>query len=170
MFELKRVEKGEEKRAFEFINDAKKYLKENGVNQWQNGYPNISTIERDAELERGYFIIKDGEEIGYVCIDFGGEPGYEKIDGKWKSSGKYSVIHRMTIKNTFRNSGIAFEVFRLAEELTLKNKIYSVKVDTDNSNKKMQHIISKSGYEYCGIIISEDGGERLAYEKTLKKS
>ena len=169
MYKLKRLKKGEEKRALDFIEEAKLYLKECGVNQWQNGYPNLSTIEKDVELSRGYFIEKDEEEIGYVCIDFLGEPGYENIIGKWKSNGNYSVIHRMTIKSKFRDNGIAYKVFSMLETLTLEKGVGTIKVDTDISNKKMQHIISKYGFEYCGTVISEDGGERLAYEKILKK-
>ena len=84
-------------------------------------------------------------------------------------SSSYSVIHRMTISSKHRDNGIAEKVFKLAEELTHSKGIDVMRIDTDNSNKKMKHLIKKMGDYYCGNIISADGGKRLAYEKNIKK-
>ena len=73
LIELKVVKKGEEERVMHFINDAKLYLKEKGINQWQNGYPNMETVKKDVEFLRGFFILRDKISIGYVCIDFEGD-------------------------------------------------------------------------------------------------
>lgn len=168
LIELKRVKKGEEVMAMGFIEDAKEYLKKNNVNQWQNGYPNIETIKKDVEFSRAFFIMSDGKKIGYVCLDFQGEKAYEEIEGKWKVFGKYCVIHRMTINKGDRNKGIAKMVFKLAEEYAYSNDIGIIRIDTDTSNEKMKYLIEKTGYYYCGNIVSADGGKRLAYEKKLK--
>ena len=166
---LRKLKKEEASYAYEFIKDAKEYLKDNNINQWQNGYPNINTIKEDAEKERGYFIVVDGICSGYICIDFDGDPGYKDIVGKWISNGEYAVVHRMTIDSSFRGKGLAGSVLGEVEKLTVSHGVYSVKIDTDESNRKMQHILTSNGYLYCGTIISSDGGERRAYEKILKK-
>ena len=39
-------------------------------------------------------------------------------------------------------------------------------MDTDPSNLRMQHILEKNGFKYCGVIKYQ-GSERLAYDKLL---
>ena len=41
----------------------------------------------------------------------------------------------------------------------------SIKIDTHKENFVMRGLLEKNGFEYCGIILLEDGAERVAYEK-----
>lgn len=168
MLELRMVKKGEEELALNFIDEARVYLKEQGIEQWQNGYPSMDTIKEDVEFLRGYFIVKDNKEIGYICVDIDGKAGYQEIDGEWKASGRYSVINRMTISKKSRDKGLADAAFKLAEEISTKRNVNIIRIATDISNKKMQHIIGKLEYYHCGNIVSADGGIRLAYEKVIE--
>jgi acetyltransferase len=83
--------------AMNMINVAKQHLKEQGIDQWQNGYPDEACIHNDIINKRGYFLSDENQELGYLCIDFDGEPAYEKLDGKWLSDGKYVVVHRLAL-------------------------------------------------------------------------
>lgn len=42
----------------------------------------------------------------------------------------------------------------------------NLKIDTHQDNHIMQHLLDKKGFTYCGIIYTDDGGERLAYQKS----
>lgn len=81
--ELKIAKADHLQRIMELINDAKAYLKSCGVDQWQNGYPDQHSIENDIRKGTGYLCIADEKIVGYVCIDFEGEPAYETLCGKW---------------------------------------------------------------------------------------
>ena len=72
-------------KIMELIDQAKAFLKRNGVDQWQNGYPDQTCIEEDIRKGKGYLCILDHDIAGYVCIDFEGEPAYDTLDGKWLS-------------------------------------------------------------------------------------
>ena len=37
-------------RVIDIINQAKTYFKNNDIDQWQDGYPNEETIEKDIEF------------------------------------------------------------------------------------------------------------------------
>ena len=152
---------------YEIIEEVKIYLKNEEINQWQNGYPDRNTIKNDVDNKKGHLILVDEKIAGYICIDFDGEPGYEEIVGNWLTNQKYVVIHRMAIKKEFRGNGISYDVFKLVENIAEERGISSIKIDTDVSNKRMQHLLNKLNYTYCGTIISTDGGERLAYEKII---
>lgn len=42
--------------------------------------------------------------------------------------------------------------------------ISNFRVDTDSDNKKMQHILKKNGFDYCGTIWF-DNSEKIAFDK-----
>ena len=152
--------------AIALINQAKEYLKEQGINQWQTGYPDAECIEADIENDKGYLLIHTGKIIGYMCIDFDGEPAYETLKGEWKSKRNYAVVHRMAIDSSFRGKGIAITTFELIENLCKTKEIFSIRVDTDQANTKMQHILKKSEFEYCGRIWFQNS-EKIAFEKLI---
>lgn len=153
--------------AMEFINQAKKYLKSQCIDQWQKGYPDEISIKNDLENQKGYFLSCDSNFIGYLCIDFDGEPAYDNLNGEWLNKNqKYVVVHRMAISNDYRGKGIASIAFNLVEELAKSKGVFSFKVDTDEDNSKMKHILSKNGFQYCGTIWF-DNSVKIAYEKIL---
>ena len=41
----------------------------------------------------------------------------------------------------------------------------NLKIDTHRDNRIMQHLLDKNGFTYCGIIYTDDGSERMAYQK-----
>ena len=41
----------------------------------------------------------------------------------------------------------------------------NVRIDTHDDNFPMQRALERCGYRYCGVIVIEDGSERLAYQK-----
>ena len=121
-------------------------------------------IEEDIENRRGYILFDNGENIGYLCLDFSGDASYDEIEGKWLSEQPYAVIHRLAISDKARGKGKGVEAFSLAWNVCVQKKVFSLRVDTHEENMKMQHIIKKSGFIYCGIVYQLEG-KRLAYEK-----
>ena len=99
-------------------------------------------------------------------MDFDGEPAYKDIQGKWNTSENYVVVHRMAFTDNARGKGISGIAFRLVEELSRKRGISSFRVDTDAGNKKMQHVLQKNGFTYCGTIWF-DNSEKIAFDKSF---
>lgn len=153
-------------RAMELINQAKAFLKASGVDQWQQGYPDEACIARDIKTSKGYLCVQQQEIIGYLCIDFDGEPAYDTLNGKWLSEQPYVVVHRMTFDPNARGTGLASKAFALTEELSRARGVRSFKIDTDNDNKIMKHLMAKNGFTYCGTICF-DNSEKIAYEKLI---
>lgn len=150
--------------AMEIIDMAKSLLKASGIDQWQDRYPDFECISEDIKVGRGYFLEDENDILGYLCIDFDGEPAYDDLNGKWSSDEKYVVVHRLAFSDSARDKGISGLVFKMVEDISRKNGISYFRIDTDEGNKRMQHILKKNGFKYCGTIIF-DGSEKIAFDK-----
>ena len=169
MIELRQAKQHEAQIGNQLIHEGRLHQRAQGFVQWVDGFPNIDVVAEDIRLQRGYFLVEDQIPIGYMCIDFNGEPVYDDLEGKWITDQKYVVVHRMAIGDAGRGRGMAHEVFRLVKELCIPRDVFSIRIDTHEANKKMQHVLAREGFAYCGMV-SYEGDPRLAYELNLKTS
>lgn len=153
-------------RIMELINEAKAFLRAQGVDQWQNGYPNEEAVQGDLAEGTGYVMETERGVDGYACISFTGEPCYADLQGEWLSLQPYVVIHRMAISDDCKGKGAAGAFFGFAQSLCEERQIHSMKVDTDADNKMMQQVLKKFGFTYCGTVCF-DNSEKIAFEKLI---
>ena len=152
------------------IDDAKEYLASQKIDQWQNGYPNSEQIEEDIKNGESYVVLNDeNRAMATSMFTTNSEPTYKVIDGNWiiNENKKYGVIHRMAIKKEFRKLGLATILFDEFHQQLKSQNIQSLKIDTHEENIGMQSLIKKLGYQYCGIIYTDYGAKRLAFEKVI---
>ena len=142
--------------------------KNDGSQQWQDGYPNEDVIKQDIRKGIGYVLTDDNIVIGYVAIIFNDEPAYELIKGTWLTNEEFVVVHRVAISDDYLRKGLAQKIFLFTEDLAIDNNIFSIKVDTNFDNIPMLKIIEKLGYSYCGEVYFR-GDARKAFEKILLK-
>lgn len=140
--------------------------KRDGSDQWQNGYPNVQTIQDDIHMGYGYVLVDNSTIVAYAAIIFGVDPTYTDIKGKWLTNGDYVVVHRVATSNAVKGKGVATRLFELIEHLSRQHNVFSIKVDTNFDNKPMLRILDKLNYSYCGEVFFE-GSPRKAFEKVL---
>lgn len=151
---------------WDILQQAIQQRKQDGSEQWQNGYPNEETVLSDITNGYAYVLTDHDLIIAYVAIIFGVEPAYNNIKGKWLTNGDYVVVHRVATSNEAKGKGVATHLFKLIEELCIEQKTYSIKVDTNFDNVPMIKILEKLNYSYCGEIFF-GGASRRAYEKII---
>lgn len=152
----------------DIIQQAQSYFKANGINQWQNNYPNPEVIREDMGCGYSYVLVHDNRIVATVAISFDGEPTYDNIyEGKWLSHLPYVVIHRMAVDNQYKGLGLSAEIMKRIEEMCKEQNVMSIKVDTHKENRSMGNALRKNGFAYCGIIHLKNGSERIAFEKVL---
>ena len=166
--EFRKSTKSDITKIMDIVKQAQAYFKEQNIDQWQNNYPNEEVINNDIENGESYVMLENGNIIATTVISFTKETSYENIlDGKWITNGDYGVIHRIAVDNTHKGKGLSHKIIKYAEEVCKQNNIHSIKVDTHEDNILMQSLLKKNGFEYCGIVYLEDGGKRVAFEKTF---
>ena len=165
---FRRANKSDIACIMDIIKQAQNYLKKQGIDQWQNNYPNLDTINKDIEKGNAYVLVANERILGTVAVIFNGEKTYDTIyQGGWLSHGEYTTIHRLAVDSDYRGAGISSLILESIERMSLERGIYSIKVDTHRGNIPMQKFLQNQGFESCGIIYLEDGNERLAFEKVL---
>ena len=153
---------------WEILQKAIQRRKEDGSNQWQDGYPNPEVIKADIEKEAGFVLIEGENLVGYCAVLINDEPAYAGIEGNWLTNEDFVVVHRIAIAQEYLGKGLAKEMMKFVEEFAIKNSIYSVKADTNFDNLAMMKSFEKAGYVYCGEVYLR-GSARRAYEKVLQK-
>lgn len=141
---------------------ARLFMKKQGnPNQWINNYPSEELIKEQIE-RRVCMVCCDvtGKILATFCFLPGPDPTYSHIEGTWLSDRPYYVIHRLASDGSIH--GIADLCISWC-----RNHAVSLRLDTHEDNKIMQHIAKKNGFVYCGIIYVANGTPRLAYQLDL---
>lgn len=165
---LRKSRENDLKYIIEIINEAKEFLKESKIDQWQQGYPNEEVILKDIENQHSYVLEDDNKIIGTVALSFDGEETYDLIyDGKWISNNEYAVIHRIATSRRYNIKGTGTEIIKSIEKICKDKGIKSIKIDTHEENLVMQKLLNKNDFKYCGVIYLEDKAKRVAFEKVI---
>ena len=167
-YQFRKAKISEIPQIWDILQLAIKRRKEDGSDQWQDGYPNPDVVQRDIEKGAG-FVLTEGETIvGYCAILINDEPEYAKIEGKWLTNDDFVVFHRVAISENYLGKGFAQKMIGCIEDFAIQNNIYSVKADTNFDNMAMMKVFEKLSYVFCGYVYFR-GGQRKAYEKVLAK-
>ena len=143
-------------------NTARSFMRKNGnATQWSNGYPQRSLLEYDIEQKR-LFVLEDGAGIyGVFMLLAGPDPTYAVIkNGRWMDESPYIVIHR--VASSGRRGGVMHEILDFAFSLCPH-----IRIDTHANNAPMQKVLIREGFSRTGIIVCDDGTDRIAFEKVL---
>lgn len=166
-YSFRKAKPEDQSQIWDILKAGIKRRKEEGSNQWQDGYPNPDVV--DADIENGYgYVLTDGDAvIGYCAILINDEPEYARLQGKWLTDEDFVVYHRVAISENYLGKGLAQKMLMHVEDYARKNTIRSVKADTNFDNKGMLKIFEKLGYSYCGEVTFR-GSVRKAFEKVLR--
>lgn len=165
-------------RMNEISEAAKAAMREAGIDQWQDGYPNRACWQVDVESGFAYVARGDkGKAVGAFSLVADAatgdpEPSYAKIDGAWLTSdANYAAIHRVCVAPEAKGRGVATAMFAFACEKARDLGLSSLRVDTHVDNVPMQRTLAKAGFTLCGTIVLVDGvdagGMRVAFEKLV---
>ncbi len=156
----------------EIIGQAADSLKRQGVDQWQDGYPNEETIKADIAKNISYVACttESGQEriVGTAAISFEPESVYAGIyDGEWRAEAPYAVIHRIATLENRKGQGIAGHLMNHARQLCRMRGVEWIRIDTHRDNRVMQSFLEKQGFERRGSIRLKSGAHRFGYDRKI---
>ena len=153
------------------VRQARNYLKNHRVDQWQGEYPTQDIFAADIANGECYAVAYGERLAGFFCLTEAPESGYDKItDGKWHGEGKYCTLHRMAIQAQFRGTSLSDMLIDFADDMARAKGAECVRTDTHRKNKAMQRLLKRKGYVYRGNVLVDEAGHdpaRQAFEKKL---
>ncbi|MFT8871916.1 MAG: GNAT family N-acetyltransferase [Sporolactobacillus sp.] len=154
------------------IRQAQTLLAQDGIPQWQNNYPNRSTIETDIAHHYSYVLMVGQVIAGAATLLQEDDPNYYRIyEGAWikPSDTGYTSIHRIAIAPGYHGQHLADFFFSHLLSVSYGLGYREVRIDTHARNKRMQHVIEKAGFGYAGIVYMNDDADdqRQAYQLFL---
>ncbi len=153
---------------------ARAYFSLQGIDQWQDGYPNRESLAQDRAAGESYVLIDEKTPEERVCatalISFRPEPDYRVIWGGegWQGAEPCAVIHRVAVDDGLKGQGLAGILLGHAQDMCRARGITCIRMDTHEDNRSMRRFLEKNGFLLRGRIrLGRDGSLRVAYEKIL---
>ncbi|WP_314023745.1 GNAT family N-acetyltransferase [Gemella sanguinis] len=169
---LRKAKSTEIEKVMSVIEDGVKFLKQQGINQWQHGSPGRSDVENDIKQEASYVYELDGEIVATAMLNTY-DADYEKYPTIWTKCSNYLVIHRLAIKKEYRSQGVGHKFMNDIILFAKENSVEYIRIDTHKDNVIMRKYLSKNSFKELGKIKlsmknSLDDKERIAYELKIE--
>ncbi len=113
------------------IKEVQVRMKESGLSQWQNNYPNKEIII--ADINGGHLFIYEDKEVLATMSVFNFDPVYEHINGAWLNQNNYIVIHRIAVSNKGLGLKITDRFYKFIFDYF---KVKDIRIDTHKKTRK----------------------------------
>ena len=140
---------------------------ENGIDQWDDTYPNTEIISEDLNVGTYYVAEIDETIIGGVNIDRNQDDTYLTLDWEDKSD-SFLVVHRLGVKEELWNKKIGKDLMLFTENLVIEKGLKSIRLDTYSGNPKAMEFYRRLGYSELGTIdLKPDKEKYYCFEKII---
>ena len=141
---------------------------ENGIDQWDDAYPNTEIISEDLNVGTYYVAEIEGAIIGGVNIDKNQDTTYLALDWEDKSD-SFLVVHRLGVKEELWNKKIGKDLMLFTEKLVIEKGMKSIRLDTYSGNPKAMEFYRRLGYRELGTIdLKPNKDKYFCFEKIIK--
>ena len=141
--------------AYLIIKDVISSMRKQGIDQWDELYPDKLLIMKDILLNQavGYF---DGcNLVGYMALNDEFAPEYNFV--KWNTNEPALIVHRLSVISAKQGNGIAGNMMLYAEQYAKENNYCSLRLDAFVKNPFANRLYLKLGYDKPGIIELRKG-------------
>ncbi len=147
-----------------------KHMRENGIDQWDEHYPDRISIENDVATKTIYCYRENAKIVGIVVLNELQDEEYTEIDWLTDENSRNLVVHRLAVYPESQGQGIAQQLMTFAENFAQKNNYDSIRLDTFSQNPRNQRFYTKRGYTDLGSIYLKYKKEHpyFCYELLLK--
>jgi ribosomal protein S18 acetylase RimI-like enzyme len=140
-------------------------MRSQGIDQWDEHYPNSGTLKNDLKSGTMYAAVDEGNIVGVVTINEEQDPSYSTI--KWEiKRNEILVVHRLCIDPDNQGRGIATRIMHFVEQYARTNKYRSIRLDAFSGNPAANSLYRKLNYSYRGDVYLRKGKFNL-YEKEI---
>lgn len=133
------------------------FMQENGIDQWDNLYPNPADIAADIAAED--LIVGEDESGKLVCTFAVNRECEEEYDAcPWGYPDEpYIVVHRLAVNPEYHRQGVAKNAMVLVETKAKEKGIRTIRLDTFTGNPAGAALYESLGFKIIGYAYWRKG-------------
>ena len=129
-----------------------KHMRDNGIDQWDEHYPDRQSIENDLETQT-LFVYREGKEIvGIIVLNEHQDEEYQQAKWSTSETSKNLVVHRLAVLPSHQGRGLARKLMDFAENFAKEQSYDAIRLDTFSQNPRNQKFYSNRGYTNLGPV------------------
>lgn len=139
-------------------------MNKNGINQWDNIYPDRNILEDDIVKKQLYIGLAETTVVSAYVLNQQCDEQY--VNGTWKyPNSTYYVIHRLCVNPIFQNKRIGTLTMLHIENEIGKMGIDTIRLDAFTLNPYAVKLYEKLGYSKVGFAHWRKGKFYLMEKK-----
>lgn len=142
-------------------------MRSQGIDQWDEVYPDRCTIEGDVEDGTAIIAIVDEKISGFAVLDEHQEPEYGGVP--WSFTNRAAVIHRMMVAPLLEGRGIARALMAFLENRATLFGCSSIRLDAFMKNPRAVRFYERCEYRRAGQVRFRKG-DVFCFEKELRRA
>jgi ribosomal protein S18 acetylase RimI-like enzyme len=138
------------------VRDCVDHMRRHGIEQWDDLYPDRTTIEADVGSCEAFVATHETGLVGYVALGALQDPEYAEVS--WEFTAVPTVvIHRLMVDPAYQGRGFARVLMGFAEEHALTSGYRAVRLDAFVGNPRALHLYERLGYREAGTLRHRTG-------------
>jgi ribosomal protein S18 acetylase RimI-like enzyme len=129
-----------------------KHMRDNGIDQWDENYPDIDSLKNDLETQTLFAYYEEGKVLGIVVLNEKQDEEYMEINWSTTEDQHNIVVHRLAVLPDHQGKGIARKLMDFSEEYAKKNGYDAIRLDTFSQNPRNQRFYEKRNYDKLGKV------------------
>ncbi|MCB0647699.1 MAG: GNAT family N-acetyltransferase [Saprospiraceae bacterium] len=141
--------------AFEVIIASRMALAQNGIDQWDEVYPNKEHIHTDIINGHAFGGFIGGDLVAYVAINDWADPEYDRVN--WSFHVPSLIVHRLVVHPMHQGKGLAKQMMHNIYDFARGNEYNSIRLDAFCVNEVSNKLYESLGYKNAGTIMLRKG-------------
>ncbi|MEO3946710.1 GNAT family N-acetyltransferase [Gorillibacterium sp. CAU 1737] len=164
---IKRGTADEAAAIMELVECARRHLRESGILQWDQHYPNREVIESDLEKGCLFIWMEEDSHAGIVVLNEEQDLEYSAIP--WEDSdGRMLCLHRLIVHPGQQGKGFGKSLLQFAEQQARDGGYTSIRLDAYSGNPVALRLYEQHGYHKRGeVYFPRRELPFLCYEKMV---
>lgn len=129
------------------------HMRENGIDQWDENYPDRASIQTDLETKTLFAYREEGVVLGIVVLNENQDEEYAEIKWSTNDQNRNLVVHRLAVHPNQQGKGIARSIMDFAEQYAKEQNYDAIRLDTFSQNPRNQKFYTNRGYTDLGSVF-----------------
>jgi ribosomal protein S18 acetylase RimI-like enzyme len=144
-------------------------MREHGIDQWDDLYPNEEIITRDVDSGSLYVLEQDDRCLAAVSLNQEQDAAYQTVH--WFGGEPALVVHRLCVDPAHQGNGIGNRVMAFAEAHAKQQFYVSIRLDAYTGNPRAVRLYERRGYRKAGqVYFPRRTLPFFCFEKILRES